>query len=156
MSSIANAEDGFDWTIDINTSSTGYYIHPLRIGYPTLGAPDVANLTFDYPGSITNYYQTSSMTSSGTNIYLIGSDTETTPLLSTYVHTDMTSSGVWLRYDDVVSRKDISNQSILNDLAMRIGKKRRAPGNVVKMFVKGDQDPEFGSYGLGDACQIVF
>jgi hypothetical protein len=153
MSQIADAEDGFDWTIVTTKDASGGYVHTLLAG-ATLGATDAGNLSFEYPGNIINYYETASMSNAGTRITIIGSNQEEDSIISSYEHTDMTD-GLWIPYDVLVSRLDVPDQPTLDQLAMVVGPLRRPPMNIDKAFVRGDADPEFGTYNLGDACRLI-
>lgn len=155
MDQIADAENGFDWTIDVSRSD-GAYVKTLRMGYPTLGAlqsPD--SLVFEYPGCILNYWETASIGSSGTNIHMIGAGEGTGMIQSTFINQDLLDSGKWLRWDIDQARKDVTNQTVLNGLAESSGRIFRAPGNVIKVELKGDKEPMFGDYGIGDACTLI-
>ena len=56
MTSIADAVDGFDWYISVTKDGT-LYRKDLLIGYPILGTSSgTANVVFEYPGNITQYY----------------------------------------------------------------------------------------------------
>lgn len=154
MADVANADDGFDWTIDISRTG-GVYVKTLRLGYPTLGTPfEVGSTVFEYPGAILNYYETASIGSSGTHVRGVGGGEGSAMLISDVNHTDLISNG-WPRWDVSVPLKFIDSQAILDAVVAREGQIRRAPAVVIKATVKGDQDPTFGSYGLGDACQVV-
>lgn len=155
ISGIADGNDGFDWTITTTRNPmTGEYERTVRMGYPTLGATDSGNLSFDYPGNATNYWQSDGMTNAATNLFLLGSGEGADMLVGTAVQTDMLSSG-HKRYDVSVARKDISNQTALTSMATQLGNQRRPPYSTIKFNTKADLDPVFGSYGLGDNCTIA-
>jgi hypothetical protein len=152
MDSVANGFDGFDWTID-TARVDGAYTKTLRVGYPTLGS--VLPLDFDYPGQILNYWQNDSMSERGTHIYGLGSGEGSTMLSQEVIHTDLLSTG-FPRYDVDVSLKDINDATTLTSLAMQAAINRKAGVPIFTVEVKGDQEPEFGSYGLGDAVRLNF
>ena len=152
MSSIADSEDGFDWTIDI-TKSDNYYIKTLRMGYPALGSLDPQGLTFDYPGSILNYYATEGMTDAGTNVYTLGAGEGSGMIFTQVIHQDLIDAGS-PRWDVIASRKDISDPFTLDSFATIEAKIRRPPMLVIKPSMKSNRQPEFGSFGLGDACNL--
>lgn len=156
MSSIADGDSGFDWRISTVKNAGGSYDHTLLTGSPLLGSSDHTLITFEYTGNITNYYETESVTEGGTNIILSGTGTGEDAITSEYVHTDLLASGIWPIYDVVVPRKDVSEQLVLDALAMRQGALRRPPMAKIKIFVRGEADPVFGSYSLGDACRLYF
>jgi len=153
MSSLSDAADGFDWTIDISKSG-GQYFKTLRYGYPTLGSPDPARLVFEYPGCILNYYCTESMVDSGTNVFMLGAGEGSTMIFSEVVHQDLLDSGS-PRWDVAAARKDIGDQDNLNSFAQQEAAIRRPPMITLKPSMKGDKVPEFGSFGLGDACTVA-
>lgn len=154
MSQLADAFDGFDWKIR-TVRDGGVYRRILAIGYPTLGAAASESSTvLEYPGAITNYWETDSIGSSGTDIYLFGAGEGNSMLTSIQTHPDLLSSG-WVIFDIDAPYKDVTKQSILNSIGAQEKKKRRAPAIVLKAEVKADQDPVFGSYGLGDSMKVV-
>lgn len=153
MSSIADSADGFDWTIDL-AKSGGQYFKTLRYGFPDLGSPDPARLIFEYPGNILNYYATESMVDAGTNVFTLGAGEGTAMIYSEVVHQNLLDTGS-PRWDVTSSRKDISNQPNLNSFAQQEAAIRKAPMLTLKPSLKGDLIPEFGSFGLGDACTVV-
>lgn len=152
MDTVANGFDGFDWTID-TARVGGAYTKTLRIGYPTLGS--TFPLDFDYPGPILNYWQNGTMSERGTHIYGLGAGEGSTMLTQEVIHADLLASG-FPRYDVDVSLKDVNNSTTLTSLTMQAALNRKAGVPIFTVEVKGDQEPEFGSYGLGDAARLHF
>lgn len=157
MDDLASAADGFDWTIDCIRLVDGTYQKSLRVGYPTMGAsPDSPDLTvFEYPGCITNYYQTESMSDAGTDVRVLGAGEGTSMPTTDIEQTYMIETQGWPRWDVDVSYKDVTDQSIITQLAIQQAVNLKPPAPTYKITVKGDQDPVFGSYNVGDACQLV-
>lgn len=154
MSSLADATDGFDWYIGV-TKSGGNYVKNLAIGYPTLGAPVSDNsVSFEYPGSIVNYYATESMASAATNTFVLGAGEGAAMIEYEQANDDMLASG-WPRWDIDVSRKDVTSQALLNTIGAQEGLKRRPPMLTLKPSLIGYAQPEFGSFGLGDSCRLI-
>lgn len=153
MSSISDGVDGFDWTIDIYKLNNTYR-RRLLIGYPQLGSTDAAGLSFDYPGAITNYYQTESMTNAGTNIFVYGAGEGSAMVVGTAIQQEMLDNG-FKRYDVTVSRKDVEGQGLIDSIAFQLSVKRKPPLSIIKVFLKGDIIPEFGSYNLGDTATLA-
>jgi hypothetical protein len=154
MKSIADGADGFDWYIGVSKQGN-YYVKNLVIGYPNLGIPEIPYMTvFEYPGSITNYYDTESMADAGTDIFLIGSGEGSDMLLTKIEQTSMIDDG-WPRYDQIISQKDIDDHILFEDLAAREVINRRPPMEITKITVKADKTPDFGSWNLGDTVKVV-
>lgn len=152
MSSISDGENGFDWTIK-TIKEDNRYVRFLRIGYPYLGATDAAGLSFDYPGNVTNYYKTGTLSNAGTHLFLLGAGEGAEMSIGTAVQSDLIETG-HKRFDLTIPRKDIESQAQLDALAAQLGTQRRPPLSVMKVFLKADLDPVFGSYGLGDAATV--
>lgn len=156
MDNLSQSDDGFDWTVDLVKNTDGTYTKTLRVGYPSIGSsigdPDV--VVFEYPGSILNYYNTESMSDAGTDVFTTGSGEGSAMPISVTEQTDMITSG-WPRWDVDVSFKDVTSQTQINTLALQQKIVRKPPMPTYIITVKGDQDPVFGSYNLGDACQLI-
>lgn len=154
MDELANAADGFDWTVDVARTDNSYTF-TLRIGAPDLGnqISEFAT-TFDYPGSITNYWQNQSMSGTGTHIYGIGSGEGSTMLSVEAVHEDLLTQS-FPRYDVDVSMKSVADINVLTTLTIQAATLRRALGPVLTVETKGDAHPEFATYTIGDLCNVV-
>lgn len=154
MDSIANASNGFDWTVQV-TKYNNMYRKDLLVGYPILGAETSADsLVFEYPGPILNYYEAESMSEAGNYTWGFGAGEGAAQLVSIVKYDDMINEQGWPRWDMEVSLKDVDNQSILDGLTMQEGIKRKPPMNTYTVTVKGDVDPVFGSYTIGDNCTL--
>lgn len=156
MSAMSDGDNGFDYTITTTRNViSGLYTRTLQIGYPMLGIQNetASPLSFDYPGNVLNYYESTSMTNAATHLYLLGAGEGSDMVVGTAVQSDLIGVG-WKRYDAVESRKDVDNQFTINSLAAQMGWLRRPPLTVIKVFMKADMDPIFGSYGLGDTALV--
>jgi hypothetical protein len=149
MDQLANGDQGFDWTIDwARAGST--YTKTLRLQQPFLGATNTIDpVVFDYPGNILNYWETDSLTDSGTNIYLMGVGQGDGMIISTQNRQDLIDSG-YVRIDVSLQAKDTTDQNVLNQLAVRQQQLAATPINTFVIQQKADKDPVFGSYSLGD------
>jgi hypothetical protein len=152
MDSLANGDDGFDWTIDVAVVG-GAFTKTLRIGYPTLGSVEPNILYYD--GEITNYWNNGTMGGRATHVYGVGAGEGNSMLTQEVIHSDLVSSG-FPRYDVALSYKDITDAATLTSLTVQAARFRKAGVPIYTVEVKGDLEPEFGSYGLGDAVQIRF
>jgi len=152
MDSIADGDDGFDWTIDI-AKVDGVFIKSLRIGYPILGSNEPLILFYD--GEITNYWNNGTMSGRATNIFGVGAGEGSTMLQQEVEHVDLLAAG-FPRYDVALSYKDITDPAILISLTAQAAVYRKAGVPIYTVEVKGDLEPQFGSYGLGDAVKIYF
>lgn len=152
MDSLSNADDGFDWTVDVNRVS-GSYTKSLRIGYPRLGATEP--IDFDYPGSVVNYWRNESMAERGTHFFGIGAGEGSTMIVQPVTHGDLISAG-FPRYDSDISFKSVTDPTILSGLTAQAASARKPGVPIYTVELKADKDPAFGSYGLGDAVRFNF
>lgn len=152
MNSMSDGDDGFDWTIDISESG-GVFTKTLRIGYPTLGS--VEPLVIYYDGEVTNYWNNGTMGGRATHVYGVGAGEGSTMLTQEVIHEDLIDNG-FPRYDVALSYKDINEEALLTSLTVQAARYRKAGVPIYTVEVKGDLEPEFGSYGLGDAVQLRF
>jgi hypothetical protein len=154
MSQLSDAADGFDWTIDCTKNIDGSYNKSLRVGWPTLDStPSNDLITFAYPGPILNYYQTESISDSGTNGFVYGAGEGSSMPFAQWTQPAMIVAG-WPRWDVSISYKDVTSQLQINQLAAQQQIVRKPPMPVYKVTVKGDQDPEVGSYNIGQRCRL--
>lgn len=155
MADLSDAKTGgFDWTIDV-TRVGNQFVKSLRIGRPNFGVgQSSSSLVFEYPGSITNYFETESMASAGTHLILLGSGENEAMITSTFSNNDMIAAG-WPRWDIDISRKDIQNFFALYNITQQQGVIHRPPMSIIKATLKADKTPAFGTYALGDNCTLV-
>ena len=154
MTSLADADDGFDWFIRITKDGT-LYQKELAIGYPTIGTnPFQGMVVLEYPGNIVQYYMTEPMSESGTNIFIFGEGEGSSMVVGLFEQTDMIASG-HPRWDFSLSRKDMDSQEAVSGFAAQQGAVRKPPLPVIKLNTKANLEPEFGAFGLGDTCGIV-
>lgn len=154
ISSLADGANGFDWQIDVVRAGNAYR-RILRMGYPTLGVPVTDSIyVLEYPGAVINYWATERISSAGTHVDVLGAGDGKKMITGRYIHNDLLASG-WVEFDVDVPYKDVTSQSILDDLTLTEGLNRRPPATVIKAEVKIDLDPVFGSYNLGDFMKIV-
>lgn len=157
MNDLSDAADGFDWTIDCQRQNDGTYLKTLRAGFPTMGvqadSPDL--ITFEYPGCITNYYQTESMSDAATDVRVLGSGEGSGMPVTDVEQTSMITLEGWPRWDTTISYKDVTDSALIEQLAIQAAINNKPPMVTIKATVKATEDPVFGSYNIGDACQLV-
>jgi hypothetical protein len=154
MTQITDAVDGFDWYISV-VKDGYYYRKDLTIGYPTIGVSQAnSTIVFEYPGNITQYYETEGMTDAGTNVFVFGGGEGSTMNAIEANDPNLFAQG-WPRWDVDVTRKDVAAISDITQISNQLLQTRKPPMIVIKITVKANLEPVFGSYSLGDACRIV-
>jgi len=152
MSALSDAADGFDWTVRVTKDPvSGKFNKDLVVGYPIIGAtvsPD--SLAFEYPGAILNYFKTESMKDAATHTFGLGAGEGQTQLRAVYGFDDLVTYSQWPRWDEIVSMKDVDDQTQLQGLTQQEAIRRKPPMIHYTVTLKGNVEPIFGSYGLGD------
>jgi len=150
---LANGDQGFDWHIEW-TRTGGIYTPTLRAQSPTLGRPLTDDtLTFDYPGNILNYWETDSCSDAGTNIVTMGVGQGDSMIASTVTRPDLIDAG-YVRIDIAIQSKTSTDQASVDALAVQQGVLHAMPVNTIKVQVKADKAPAFGSWSLGDTAKL--
>lgn len=147
-------DDACDYTIEVSESS-GQPIKQLRLGYPRLGnILDHSNLVLTYPGNILNYYWTESASEGAVRWYATGDGDRSSMRVGTATDSDKLDSGypliekAHLRHPGITKQADIDAHAAFHLLQQPLP-------FVTKQFeIKGDVEPEFGTYGIGDDARV--
>ena len=153
MQALADGVEGFDWKIT-TTKDGDNYRRELHIGSPNLGTTDPSGMSFEYPGNIFNYWKTDGISNAGTHMFVLGDGDGSDIIVGSYVASDLLVGG-FNRYDVSYARKDMDNVDLVQSFADQIGPQRRPPFTSLKVQVKGDVEPFFGSYSLGDSSTVA-
>jgi len=142
LAEISDGDNGFDWYIQVtNGAFTDQPEKRLIVGSPNIVYGDINNAAFyEYPGSIDQFYWPESGSKSGTDFILLGNGTGSNMLQS--VSTWSGAAG-YPEIDQIVSRKDIANQTTLNAIAQSTAEGYGAAINNPTITLKSDADPGF-------------
>jgi len=154
MDQLSTQAVGFEWTIDW-TRMGNTYDKALRIGMPLGSLQSDTNPIFEYPGNILNYWRNDTIGSGGTNIYGVGAGEGSSMAVVEVVHQDLLDAR-FPRLDATYSFKDIEDLDTLTELTQTQAQIGKAPQPIYTVQMKGDREPAFGDYGLGDYCKLVF
>jgi hypothetical protein len=156
ITKMAELEDGFEYTVEVNYGPTGHPVKTLVLGYPQLGS-QAAQLVLEYPGNISEHPDWPEDSSTSANsLTAIGAGEGTTMLMREGVAqaaTDELAANVVL-FEDSVVYKDVTTLSTLQahanaDLAWKTG-----ASVVPKVTLRADRHPVFGTYALGDLVRL--
>lgn len=154
ISLFADAENGFDWYISVNDGPIADQpILTLVLGEPIIAPNDPNNLdSYEYPGSIDQFYWPESGSKSGTDFILqgLGSGSNMIQAYATWP-----GSELYPEIDQIVSRKDIANQDALNEIARSTALAMGSAVSNPTISLKSDADPGFDGWnGLGSYYQF--
>lgn len=150
ISNIADGDDGFDWTVD-STRNLNVYQRKVRYRFPTIGTNDTINTqVFEYPGNITNYWETDSVGSAGTTLFATGAGEGESMLITTVTHSDLLDSD-FPRYDVVTSHKDVYDIDVLTSLAVQDALRYKATMPIITAEIKD----AFYADLIGNTCRLI-
>ncbi|TDV47853.1 hypothetical protein [Actinophytocola oryzae] len=143
---LANADDGFDFTVDVRYGESGEPQRFLRFGFPRLGQPG-APYVWEYGANLVDYVWPSDAASMATRVLAPG---------GAPVVTDPTAlTAGWPLLDAQVSPSDTTDAAMLDAQVKGELAARRRPVVLPELTVRADLDPVVGSYSVGDDARIV-
>lgn len=156
LEQLANLIDGFDWNIIIALDSDQRPTRKLTFYYPEAGiSRDKTTLQFEYPGVIKNFTMTDDSESGGNYIWAIGAGEGTEMLFEAESDYRQLADG-WPILEVSRSHKSVLQPSTLRDHARKALAKLNTPMTVFNVELRGDLDPLFGTYNLGDWAKFRF
>ena len=155
---LSQSGSGFDFAIVPSYSPTGAIVKTLRLGYPLLGnrwsATDVSDPVFEFPAGNTVSYSYSEDGSVVANSFTaIGSGSNEGQQQRTATNIDQLRAG-WPLLEDVGSYSDISDLTLLGNLAVGRLTAVIEPPVALQMVVPPYTDPILGTYAIGDDIRV--
>ena len=154
---LSRQEDGFDFVIDVSYVG-GVPTKTLQFGYPRIGVvysdTSASVPVFEFPaGNIVAYSYPEDGSIAANKIYALGAGSNEGKLIS--IQTDATKyvSG-WALLEDQANYSDITDQTVLDELATGQVLAVSYPPTVIKIVVPAYQVPVFGTYSLGDDARL--
>lgn len=151
---LANLIDGFDLNVVLGLDTDGSIYRKLEFWYPYAGvSKQNTTLLFDYPGVIANFTLTEDAEAGGNEIWALGTGEGTEQVTTVSRDNDEINAG-WPLLQESRSYKTVVKPSTLQQHSDADLARLNIPVTVLEMQIKPNQDPVFGSYGLGDWARI--
>ena len=155
---LSRALDGFDFNIRVSYSS-GVPTKTLVLGYPRIGtAYSVTSITapvFTLPaGNIVEYSYPEDGSIAANTIYGLGAGSNEGKLISTQSDATLLTAG-WPLLEDQANYSDITNSTLLGEITQGVLNGLSIPPTTIKVAVPAYQDPEFGTYSIGDDARLI-
>lgn len=157
---LSRQSDGFDFHIDVEYDNiTGLPAKYFNTYYPRSGtAYTTGSLSvpvFEFPaGNIVEYEYPEDGSIVANRLYALGAGSNEGKLLSEAEDTPRFAEG-WPLLDNAVNYSDITDQTVLDNLATAQVQAVSYPPTVLKVVVPAYVNPEFGTYEVGDDCRII-
>lgn len=157
---LSRQEDGFDFDIEIEYDNiTGLPAKYFNTYYPRIGTPysygDPNIPVFSFPaGNMVEYEYPEDGSLVANTLYALGAGSNEGKLISAAQDSVRFAEG-WALLDRAVNYSDITDQTVLDNLAVAQVKAVSYPPVVLKVVVPAYVDPVFGTYQVGDDCRII-
>lgn len=157
---LSRQDDGFDFVIDVSYDLvTGLPRKDFNTYYPRSGvAYTTGSLTvpvFEFPaGNMVEYEYPEDGSLVANTMYALGAGSNEGKLLATAADTARFAEG-WALLENTANYSDITDQTVLTNLAAAQVLAVSYPPVVLKVVVPAYQNPEFGSYEIGDDCRVI-
>jgi hypothetical protein len=154
---LSRQENGFDFNIKV-VYVGGTPTKILQFGYPRIGtvysASSVSAPVFEFPaGNMVAYTYPEDGSIAANKIYALGAGSNEGKLIS--IQTDATKyANGWALLEDQANYSDVTDQTVLNQLATGQVLAVSYPPTVIKIVVPAYQVPVFGTYSLGDDARL--
>lgn len=157
---LSRQSDGFDFHIDIDYNNiTGLPEKFFNTYYPRVGTaysygnPNIP--VFSFPaGNMVEYEYPEDGSIVANRLFALGAGSNEGKLISEALDTGRFAEG-WALLDDAVNYSDITDQTVLDNLAAAQVVAVSYPPVVLKVVVPAYVDPVFGTYEVGDDCRII-
>ncbi len=143
---LANADGGFDFTLDVRYGEDGDPVRFLRIGHPRLGQPG-APYVWEYGANLVDFSWPSDAASMATRVLAQGG--------SPYAEDTGAYSAGWPLLEAAASPSDTDDTTMLTAFVKGELAARRRPVVLPELMVRADLDPVVGSYSVGDDARII-
>jgi hypothetical protein len=157
---LSRQSDGFDFDIEIEYDPiTDLPTKYFNTYYPRSGlvysVGDINVPVFEFPaGNMVEYEYPEDGSTAANTIYAVGAGSNEGKLLATAQHPSIFAEG-WALLEDQVTYSDVTDQTVLDNLAMGAVNAFVIPPITMKIVVPAYVDPVFGTYEVGDDARIM-
>jgi hypothetical protein len=150
---LANADRGFDFSVDVEYATDGRPRRFLRLGYPRLGQAG-APYVWEYGVNLIDFTWPRDAASMATRMFAQGTSETGEPLLRFAEDTAAYAQG-WPLLEDAASQLDTKNTTLIDAQARGELAVRNRPVVLPELTVRADLDPLIGLYSVGDDVRVV-
>ena len=157
---LSRQDDGFDFDIDIEYDGvTGLPTKAFNTYFPRSGTAydpnDPEALVFQFPaGNVVEYEYPEDGSIAANTIYALGAGSNEGKLISIAQNSAFLLDG-WPLLEDQANYSDITDQTVLDELAAAQVIAVSYPPTTIKMVVPPYVVPEYGTYEVGDDARVM-
>jgi hypothetical protein len=158
LQDLSRSTNGFDWNIKVAYDGSGNPTKTLYFNYPQSGvrysATNPNAPMFELPaGNIISYTYPEDGAIAANTIYAMGAGNSDGKLLATAVDTTKVSTG-WPLLEDSVNYSDISDGTLLSNLAAGQIAAVSYPPTTLQIVTTASTAPVLGTYNIGDDARV--
>jgi hypothetical protein len=158
---LSRQDDGFDFNIKVEYDGVTFLPKKtLVLGYPRTGnidtgVGDLETPVFIFPaGNIVEYDYPEDGSIVSNNLYVTGAGSNEGKLLANAQDAASLIDGFPL-LDVTVSYSDITDQAVLNELAIAQVLALATPPPIISVVVPAFVEPQYGTYDIGDDARLI-
>lgn len=157
---LSRQDDGFDFNIQVSYDPiTQEPIKTLTLGYPRSGTVydvnDPLAIVFMFPaGNIVEYEYPEDGSVAANKMYALGAGSNEGKLIAIATDNNKYTEG-WALLEDQGNYSDITDSTVLQELALGQVIAVSYPPTVIKIIVPAYAVPEYGTYGIGDDARLI-
>jgi len=155
---LSRALDGFDFNIRVSYVA-GQPTKTLQMGYPRIGTvysvTSISAPVFSLPaGNIVEYVYPEDGSITANTVYGLGAGSNEGKLISTQADATKFADG-WALLEDQANYSDITDATLLSEITQGVVNALSTPPTTIKVAVPAYQDPQFGTYSIGDDARLI-
>lgn len=154
---LSNADNGFDFNVDVYYDSTNTPRKKLDLAYPARGrtysASDPAALVFELPGNLVAYEYPEDGVTTANVMYGIGPGSNEGKLIATASIPGQITAG-WPLLEDTATYNDTYDATLLGNITQAEVIAKKEPITTVKVVLPAYASPVLGTYKTGDECLL--
>lgn len=155
---LSNAEDGFDFAVDVAYDSTGTPKKYLNYGYPMRGrtyvSTDPEALVFELPGNLVAYEWPDDGSVTVNTLYGVGPNSNEAKIRAVATGPANQVAAGWPVLEDITSYNDQYDPTLLYQQTLSEVTARQNPVVTIKVTLPAYVSPVLGSYITGDECLL--
>lgn len=151
--------NGFDFNIQVAYDGGGNPTKRLVLSYPKSGTTysptSLSAPVFQFPsGNMVEYEYPEDASIAANTIYALGAGSNEGKLIATATDPALLAAGFPL-LEQEANYSDITDATMLGNLATGQIKATAYPPTTLRVVAPPSQNPEFGTYVIGDECRII-
>jgi hypothetical protein len=150
---LANADQGFDFAVDVEYGTDGRPVRFARFGFPRLGQPGGPHV-WEYGANLVDFTWPRDAASMATRAFVLGAADGDVPLLR-FAEDSAAYSAGWALLEQANSQLDTKDAALVEAQARGELAAGRRPVVLPALTVRADLDPVVGSYSVGDDARLV-